>query len=459
VSDYTRRDFLKLTGTGIGALTLSSLLEFPNIGAENGINLAANHDVLQAWKDLSVGDANSGIIDVFEKQGFPRYLDQYPEGSPYKYTFKYGMGTEITGPLSNIPLKLPFTDYIPLEEGPILDPNKQYHFGFTTHGLNHPWLVSLADSAKWEVNRHSNLKITILDAEFDEANMSAQVDRFISSDMDGILMWPRVKAPTGPPVTRAVENNIPVVTLDRRSGSNKVTKEIVGNFPANGTQQAMYLIYRLFKEKGMEEVAKSMDSTLEHADEISANIIMNRKPLGSTADAIRTGNFLRVCSHFPNLNILEMGHTPSDRTKAYENTSSALMSHDDVDVVFNTGGEEAMGALRAVQDAKRMYSAPRSSGDKILILSNDDSREVVYNIYKGEIDMTAPYTPLLGGLGTRTLVKVLEGDKSLPDVLITPDLPMVTQKREDVMNYVSLRPQDWWSYCYGQSPEEDPFTG
>jgi len=459
VSDYSRRDFLKLTGTGLGALALSSLVSFPNIGAEEGINLAANHDVLQSWKDLPVGDANSELINIFEKQGFPRYLDQYPEGSPYNYTFKYGMGTKITGPLSDIQLKLPFTDYVPVEKGPILNPDKQYHFGFTTHGLNHPWLVSLADSAQWEANRHSNLKITILDAQFDEAKMSSQVDRFISSGMDGILMWPRVKAPTGPPVTRAVESDIPVVTMDRRSGSDRVTKEIVGNFPANGTQQAMFLIYKLFKEKGMEEVTKSVESTLEHADEISANIIMNRKPLGSTADAIRTGNFLRVCSHFPNLSILEMGHTPSDRTKAYQNTSSALMSHNDIDVVFNTGGEETMGSLRAVQDAGRMYSAPRSSGDKVLILSNDDSREVVYNIYEGEIDMTAPYTPLLGGLGTRTMINVLAGNQDLPDTLITPDLPMVTQEREDVMNYISLSPQDWWPYCYGQTPEENPFSG
>ena len=42
--------------------------------------------------------------------------------------------------------------------------------------------------------------------------------------------------------------------------------------------------------------------------------------------------------------------------------------------------------------------------------------------------MTAPYTPLLGALGVRILLKF----EKVPQDVITPDLPMVTKRSETV---------------------------
>ncbi len=111
------------------------------------------------------------------------------------------MGTDITGPMSKQKLKLPFTNYFPLEEGPIGNPNKIYRIGYTIHGFTHPWLLNNADSAMWEANRHSNVRLTILDPEFDNQKQVQQIDAWVADDFDGIMIWPMQEAPTGPPGT------------------------------------------------------------------------------------------------------------------------------------------------------------------------------------------------------------------------------------------------------------------
>ena len=90
------------------------------------------------------------------------------------------------------------------------------------------------------------------------------------------------------------------------------------------------------------------------------------------------------------------------RKAAFEATQDALQAHDDVSVIFNTGGEEALGALDAVLEANRLNSAP--GGGKIIILVNDDSKETVNEVRKGNMDVVVPYTPLLGGIGVRAAI-------------------------------------------------------
>ena len=70
-------------------------------------------EVIQFFIDLPVSKANSQIAKLFEDEGFGFYLDKYPRGAAYdNFQWQKGMGTEITGPFSKQPLKLPFTEYV-----------------------------------------------------------------------------------------------------------------------------------------------------------------------------------------------------------------------------------------------------------------------------------------------------------------------------------------------------------
>jgi len=388
-------------------------------------------DALNFFKYLPVSKANKQVYEIFQREGFQFYLEKYPNKPPLGgYQFKIGMGTEIIGPMSKQPLKLLFTDYLPLPEGPVGDPNRIYRIGYTIHGFNHPWLLNNADSAVWEANRHPNVKLTVLDPEFDDAKQARHIDMWVAQGFDGIMIWPRVEAPIGPPVDRAEAAGVPCISIDRMTGSENITARITGNFPANGAEQGIYLVHRLLKETG----------------KVEGNIVMIRKPLGSTADSMRTGHFLKVISYFPGLKIIANYHNNSDRAESFRQVQDALMAFPDIDVIFCTGGEQSMGAVEAVTLAKRWYS--RKGGRKIIILNNDDSRETITAVKEGKLAMTAPYTPLLGALGLRALLRIITGEK-LPQDICTPDLPIIVKEKEDIFHIPVVTADEWMPYAYG----------
>jgi len=383
----------------------------------------------KGWKEFK----NEDLGKFFKKDGFRDYLDAYPVTSlTGGFEWSPGMGREFIGPLSGLPIKAPFSDYVPLPEGPVLDANKTYRIGFVYHWGFHPWLISLADTAVYEANLHSNVDIEVLDAEGDDNKMGQMIDDFIAKQMDAIVMWPAREAPMGPPVDRAEAAGIPVVSLDRRTSSTNISSEVLGNFYANGLQQGLYL---------------------NHVSGGKGNIIMNRKPLGSTADAMRSGAFMEAIGDLDYV-IQESMHTNSSRKAAFEATQDALQAHDDVEVIFNTGGEEALGALDAVLEANRLNSAP--GGKKIIILVNDDSKETVNEVRKGTMDVVVPYTPLLGGIGVRVALLHIGAKEGLndspPKQVVTPNLPMITKEKMTIAGITTITP-DEWPYAYGPEAE------
>ncbi|WP_119273351.1 sugar ABC transporter substrate-binding protein [Taklimakanibacter deserti] len=396
---------------------------------------ASVHDLLnqliKKYSDAAKASmSNEEIKALFEKDGFRDYLDVYPVGDlAGGFVWKPGMGATFTGPYSKLQIKAPFTDYLPMAEGPVLDKSKTYRIGFVFHGFNHPWLISLADTAAWEAARHPNIQLEVIDAEFDDNKMGQVIDTWIAKQFDGIVLWPSREAPMGPPVDRAIAAGIPVVSLDRRTSSEVISSEVLGNFYANGLQQGLYL---------------------QHAAGGSGSMICNRKDLGSTADSIRTGSYLEVIGNSPGYKMLANYHTNSQRTLAFKSTADALQAFKDISIIFNTGGEEAMGALDAVREAGRLNSAP--GGKKIIILANDDAREVLKEIRAGNMDMVAPYTPLLGDIGIRAVIMHIGHKAGLadapPKLILTPNLPMITKEKMTIEGIETLTP-DEWPYAYG----------
>ncbi|MBL8582860.1 MAG: sugar ABC transporter substrate-binding protein, partial [Rhizobiaceae bacterium] len=290
MTTLTRRT---LMGTAAALTLLAAMpLAATPVLAEESVHTVLNNLIKKYSDEAKAGMSNAEVSELFEKDGFRDYLDVYPVGDlAGGFVWKPGMGATFTGPFSKLEIKSPFTDYLPLPEGPVLDPNKKYRIGLVFHGFNHPWLISLADTAAWEAARHPNIELEVIDAEFDDNKMGQVIDTWIAKQYDGIVLWPNREAPMGPPVDRAIAAGIPVVSLDRRTSSEQISSEVLGNFYANGLQQGLYLKQAL-PEGG---------------------IIFNRKDLGSTADSIRTGAFLEVIGNTPGYKVLANYHTNSQR--------------------------------------------------------------------------------------------------------------------------------------------------
>ena len=86
---------------------------------------------------------------------------------------------------------------------------------------------------------------------------------------------------------------------------------------------------------------------------------------------------------------------------------------------------------------------------RIIILSNDDLHEALLAMKENKIAMTAPYTPLLGGLGLRVLLKTLVGE-TMPLNITTPDLPMITPEKQLIYGIQTVSIDEWLPYSYGR---------
>jgi len=153
-----------------------------------------------------------------------------------------------------------------------------------------------------------------------------------------------------------------------------------------------------------------------------------------------------VLSYFPGIKVLQSYHDTDNREEAFTNSQNALQAFKELDVFYGTGDHEALAALEAVKMANRMNS--RKGGKKIIFVSIDDSKEALTNIKKGQIEVNTPYTPLISDIGTRVLINIIIG-KDMPHNVITPNIPMVTQKGDVIFGLGTQTPDEWYEYTFG----------
>ncbi len=411
----------------VAGLTDQDAIDYFNSLEDKGLN---DDQILQFFINLPISESNQEIYDLYYSEQLDMYASEYPTPNFVDgYTWEMGSGTEIVGPYSGLDEKLPFTDYIPIPAGTVGDPDKTYKIGVVFHGFDHPWLIAWADSAGWQLDQFTNVEFTILDAEYDNSKMATYIDQFIAEEVDGILVWPMEMAPTEAPVERALAAGIPVVTSDRLSGSENVNSRVTGGLPSNGAQMGMYLAWEMAEE-----------------NDFSQNIVMLRKPLGGSSEALRTGNMLKVMSYFPDVKILQSYHDKDSREEAFANAQAALSAYSDIDIFYCTGDHEVLAAIEAVQQANRLNS--REDGKQMIFVTPDDGKEDMYYINEGILNMDVPLTPFQGDIAARVLIEIVTGEEVPYDVTV-PNVPMITKDGGEIFGFDTQTPDEWYEYTFG----------
>lgn len=391
-------------------------------------------DIIDFFVKLPISQANKEVYDLYMSDALDVYAESAPDGVVYgDYFWTMGDGTEITGPYSgNTNLKMAYTNYMPMDEGPIGDSSKTYKVGVVAISAIDSWMGNLYDSIQYEASRHENLELVWMDYGLDSDGCSDAIDMLIAQNVDAILLWPRTEAATAAPAQKAVEAGIPVITVDRLCGYPEIDGVISGNFPANGAQCGAYLVWQLAKESG----GKSVEG----------NIVLLRKAAGVTADTLRCGYFLKVISYFPDIHILESYFDNDDTEQSLINAQNALQLYDDIDAFFCEGLTQTPVAIEAVNSAGRWES--RKDGKKIIMLTIDDTKESFNFIDQGLVEVNCPYTPLIGDIGVRYICKMLEGE-TLPKDIAIPNIPMVTAGGDVVFGLKTMTSKDWYQYASG----------
>ncbi len=308
--------------------------------------------------------------------------------------------------------KLPFTNILPLDEGPISINGsvKPLTIGFSQTAFNHPWRVSMLEALQAEACRHSNIKLVVLDGNVDVAKQSNDVRDLLARGVDAVLLSP-VESAGLVPAARAVKAaNVPLIVMDRDIPTDKTL--FIGQ--SNVTMA--------------ERVAEKMAEDLHG----KGNIVVITGLKGSSPAVDRDKGMKNVLAKYPGIKVLATGDGQWIRDPAVPLMEDFLTAHSDINAVFSHAEESSWGAELAIARAKRC-------GDKIRLYTFDGSNAGFKAVKAGTFGADGNYTPFIADIGLRAALYKLMG-KDIPGAqaydqpgqrLLLPDSPTVVAANAD----------------------------
>lgn len=176
-----------------------------------------------------------------------------------------------------------------------------------------------------------NYELFVSAAEWDASRQIAQIEDFITRNVDAIIVSPVDSRGVGKGIRAANEAGIPVFTADIASFEGKVISHIASDNVAGGRLAGEYLA-RLLNGKG--KIA-----------------IINQPIVTSTLDRVQ--GFKAVIAQYPQIQIVADVNGHGVRDKAMQAASDVLQAHAELDGIFAINDDSALGTLDAVEDFGR----------------------------------------------------------------------------------------------------------
>jgi ABC-type sugar transport system substrate-binding protein/DNA-binding response OmpR family regulator len=95
--------------------------------------------------------------------------------------------------------------------------------GFSQAMMNDEWRQSMNNAMEVQASLHSNVELSIANADYDVQRQIAQLKNFISDKVDIIIVSPIQSRPITPIVEEAMNVGIPVLVVDRKTDNQKYT--------------------------------------------------------------------------------------------------------------------------------------------------------------------------------------------------------------------------------------------
>lgn len=308
--------------------------------------------------------------------------------------------------------KLPFTDILPLEQGPITidGATPEITIGFSQTGFNHPWRIAMLEAMQAEACRHENVELVVLDGNVDVAKQNNDIRDLMARGVDGIVMSPVESAGLVPAARAVMAENLPLVVLDRDVPSEKTL--FIGQ--SNVTMA--------------EQVAERMAQDLGG----KGKVVVITGLQGSSPAVDRDKGMMNVLAKHPDFEVLVKGDGQWIREPAVKLMEDWLTAHPDIDAVFSHAEESSWGAQLAIARANRC-------AEGIKHYTFDGSNAGFKSVKAGTFGADGNYTPFIGDIGLRAVLYALTG-KEIPGreeyenagfQLQLPDSPAVVPANAD----------------------------
>ncbi len=176
-----------------------------------------------------------------------------------------------------------------------------------------------------------NIKLLIQSADFDLATQTRQIEDFIVQKVDAIIVCPVDSSGVGAAIKKANEKKIPVFTADIAAAEGEVVAHIASDNVSGGRKAGEYL-------------AKQINESGEI-------VIIDHPTVTSVQDRVK--GFKEAIAKFPKIKIVDQPSADGQRDKAMAIMENVMQSHPKVKGVFAINDDSALGALAAINAAKK----------------------------------------------------------------------------------------------------------
>ncbi|MBR1597505.1 MAG: ABC transporter substrate-binding protein [Lachnospiraceae bacterium] len=263
-----------------------------------------------------------------------------------------------------------------------------------------------------------NLKVTF-EAPEDESHLDDQIaliEKAIDNRADAIVLAPLDTDKLNDVVEKAVDNGIPVITLDSDITSGKRLATIGTNNVTAGAIAARYEA-QLIDDKGQVAIIGHVEGA-------------------QTAIERMKGFVDEINVNHQDIEIVEETYTGGDVLVAYDVTKRILTQYPDLKGLYATNEGSAVGAARAVEEM--------GLSDKIIVIGFDSSDDEISYLKKGVIDGMMVQNPYnMGYLGVRNIYKAINGSS----IEKTIDTGAIYVNRDNLMD----EDIQWYLYPLGKN--------
>ncbi len=253
--------------------------------------------------------------------------------------------------------------------------------GMSQCNLGEPWRVQMNADIKKASQEHPEIRVIYKDAQNDTLKQRAQMEEFISSGVDLIIISPKEAVPLTPVVAAAYQKGIPVIVLDRRVVGDQYTCFIGADNKKIGEAAGKWIVERLGGKGKVVELKGLMTST--------------------PGQDRHTG--FRKAIEGADIEIIFEADMKWLEPEAREEMESALARFDDIDLVYAHNDPGAHGAYVAAKAAGRE--------DDIIFVGIDAlAQEGQVYVKQGILDACFEY-PTGGKEAIEVALKILNGEK------------------------------------------------
>ena len=275
------------------------------------------------------------------------------------------------------------------KQGPVI--------GVSLLNLSNEFIVMLNKSMD-EKARELGVQLIVNDAQRSAEKQVQQTESFIAQKVDAIILNPGEVEASSPAVEKAIAAGIPIINVN--SETRAAPTAFVGSRDEDAGRIAMEYIAQRLNGRG--------------------NIVMMEGFMGQAAQIKRDQGTRDVLTRTPGLKMLAKQTGEWDRAKGMSLMENWIQSYGDrIDAVFAQNDEMAMGALIALEQAKRK--------GKTLVVGVDAIADALQAVRDGRLDATVFQDAKgQGGTAVEIAVKILrkqpyEKQTFIPFQLVTKE--------------------------------------